>query len=48
MDMMIGWGIILALVGCFVALMRFAGPPGEAKPHCGVGDGKGSGRPCCH
>jgi hypothetical protein len=47
MDMLIGWGVLLVIVGFFAALLRFAGPPGEAKPHCSVGDGSGSGG-CCH
>jgi len=48
MDMLIGWGLLLALVGFFAVLLKFAGPPGESKPHCGVQNGKGSGGSCCH
>jgi len=48
MDMLIGWGIIAGLVTIFAVVLKFAGPPGDAKPHCGVKDGGGSGGSCCH
>lgn len=48
MEMLIGWGLLAALVLFLAVLMKVAGPPGESKPHCGVQDGRRSGGPGCH
>lgn len=50
MEMLIGWGLLLLVALGLILLLRWAGPPGAARPSCGVhGDPKagepGSG---CH
>lgn len=46
MSFLIGWGILLLLVLFFAVLLKVAGPPGEAKPHCGVHDRQSGGSGC--
>lgn len=48
MDMLIGWGTLVGLFALFAAVLKLAGPPGDARPHCGMKEGGGSGGSCCH
>lgn len=46
-ETLVGWLLILILVIVFVLLLRYAGSPGKARPHCGGGMGRrGSGGGC--
>lgn len=47
MEALFGWGLLLLFGGFIALLFKFAGPPGEAKPSCGVGD-KGKAGGGCH
>lgn len=46
MDALIGWALFLGFALVFVLFLRIAGPGGDAKPSCGIKDGKGSGGGC--
>lgn len=36
METLIAWALLLLIGAVVVALIRFAGPPGKASPHCGT------------
>ena len=36
METLMGWGLLAGLVVFLAAVIKFAGPPGESKPHCCV------------
>ena len=47
METLVGWGLLILVILLLVFIIKVAGSPGKAQPHCGVaGEGKSGG--CCH
>lgn len=48
MDILIGWGLILLVVGAITFVIRISGPAEKTQPKCGSDTTSGSSRRGCH